>query len=68
MIEYQIGESIKMPQEQFECSQYAKNEWIVSDVNDEVVFIVQHSYDEKGIWTGAIHTGIYKKMLDYSNR
>lgn len=68
MTEYQIGESIQMPKEQFEAGEYAKNDWIVSDVNDEVVFIVQHWYNEQGKWCGAVHTGIYKKNLDYSNR
>jgi len=67
-VEYQIGEHIQMPKEQFENGEYAKNDWVVSDINDEVVFIVQHWYDKNEKWISSCHTGIFKKDLDYSKR
>lgn len=66
--EYQIGEQIEMPKQQFEALEFVKNDWVVTAVNEEVVFIVQHFYNKDGKWSGANHTGIFKKDIDYSKR
>jgi hypothetical protein len=59
---YKIGDTIRMPKLQFEASELKINLFIITDMNDEVIFIKQDYY-KNGKVVMTTHTGIFRKDL-----
>lgn len=63
VIEYQVGEHIKMPELHFKATGLKLNDFVVTSVSEKTIHVVQHHY-QGDKWTSAFISGIYKKELD----